>query len=173
MPPLVCGLGLLFLLGQYGWGHWLSSWGVDVVFSPLGIIIAQTFIAAPIIARSVKAAFESVGRRYELAAYTLGAGHLKTFWRVSLPLARQGILSGTVLAFARTMGEFGATLMVAGATRMWTETLPIAIYLNISSGETGIAVACAWMLMACGFILLLILKKIGKPAKSDLSGFLT
>jgi molybdate transport system permease protein len=94
---------------------------------------------------------------------------LRTFFRITLPMARQGILSGIVLAWARAIGEFGATLMVAGSTRMKTETLPIAVFLNISSGEIGIALSCALILIAVGFIILLILKQIGNSHKSDLS----
>ena len=171
MPPLVAGVGLLLLLGQTFWGRHLAAWGIRVVFSPMGAVVAQTFIAAPIVIRSSKAAFEAVSPRFEQAAQTLGLRPFQLFLRITLPLARQGILSGTVLAWARAMGEFGATLMVAGATRMRTETLPIAVYLNISSGELGTALACAWMLMGSGFILLVILKWIGGSNRSDLTGF--
>ena len=84
------------------------------------------------------------------------------FFKITLPLAKTGILAGAVLAVARAMGEFGATLMVAGATRMRTETLPIAVYLNISSGELETALACAWILMGAGLVLLIFLKLIGR-----------
>ena len=128
---------------------------------------AQTFVATPIIIRSAKAAFESVDRGYEETALTLGLDPVKVFWRVNLPLAGRGILSGIVLAWARTMGEFGATLMVAGATRMRTETLPMAVYLNISSGELGIAVSSALVLLGAAFVLLLTLRLIQRPGSGE------
>jgi molybdate transport system permease protein len=104
--------------------------------------------------RSSQAAFASVERGYEETAITLGLSPLKVFFRINVPLAGRNLISGIILAWARTMGEFGGTLMVAGATRFRTETLPIAVYLNISSGELGIAVSCALVLLGAAFILL-------------------
>jgi molybdate transport system permease protein len=163
MTPLVAGVGLLFLLGNEWVGRGLASIGLQVLFSPAGAVLAQTFIAAPIMTRTAKAAFASVDRRLEQAAQTLGLAPYGIFWRVSLPLARPILISGLVLTWARAGGEFGATLMVAGATRLRTETLPIAVYLNLSSGELGIALACAWLLIMAGFIALTLLKSIGYP----------
>ena len=88
---------------------------------------------------------------------------------MSLPLAKKGILAGCVLGWTRAMGEFGATLMVAGAIRLKTETLPIAVYLNISSGELGTALSCAWVLMAAGFLILLALRWIGHAPRPEIS----
>ena len=130
--------------------------------------MAQTFVACPIVMRSSRAAFERVGHRYEWAAATLGLRPSQVFFQISLPLARQGILAGTVLAWTRAMGEFGATLMVAGAIRFKTETLPISVYLNISSGELGTALSCAWVLMATGFALLLALRWIGHAPRPEI-----
>lgn len=168
MTPLVAGMGLLFLFGQTFLGKDLARAGIHFVFSPWGAVLAQAFVAAPIVTRSSKAAFEEVSPRYEWAAQTLGLRPIRVFFRVTLPMARQGILSGIVLAWARAIGEFGATLMVAGATRMKTETLPIAVYLNISSGELGIALSCALMLIVTGFIILLILRRIGNNHRTGL-----
>lgn len=162
MPPLVAGVGLLFLFGERWLGGPLADLGLRLIFTPWGAVVAQTFIAAPILTRSCRAAFESVDRRYELAGQTLGLSPFRAFLLVTLPLARQGILSGTILAWARALGEFGATLMVAGATRFKTATLPISVYLNISSGELGLALACSWLLLFSGFLLLLSLKWIGR-----------
>ncbi|MBN2125049.1 MAG: ABC transporter permease subunit, partial [Deltaproteobacteria bacterium] len=92
----------------------------------------------------------------------------QVFFRVTLPMARPGILSGLVLSWARAVGEFGATLMVAGATRFRTETLPIAVYLNMSSGELGLALSCAWLLIITGFLTLLLLKRIGRVPASGI-----
>ncbi len=168
MTPLVAGVGLLLLFGETYLGKYLARVGINFIFSPWGAVVAQAFIASPIVARSSKAAFEEVSPRYEWAAQTLGLGPLRTFFKVTLPMARQGILSGVVLAWARAIGEFGATLMVAGATRMKTETLPIAVFLNISSGELGIALSCALLLIAMGFVILLILKQIGNNRRPEL-----
>ncbi|SDU41485.1 ABC transporter permease [Desulfobacula phenolica] len=162
IPPLVVGIGLMFLFSSSALGKPLEALGIRILFTPLGACVAQTFIAVPIIIRTSRAAFEDVDIRYESAALTLGSSALHAFFKITLPLAANGILSGALLAMARAMGEFGATLMVAGATRMKTETLPIAVYLNISSGEIGIALACSWILMGAGLILLIILKFIGK-----------
>jgi molybdate transport system permease protein len=160
MPPLIAGVGLLFLFGKSNLGGPLAAIGLNFIFSPWGAVMAQTFIATPIVIRSSKAAFESIDSGYEETAMTLGLNPLKVFLKVNLPLAGRSILSGIVLAWARAVGEFGATLMVAGATRLHTETLPIAVYLNISSGEMGVAVACALVLVFAAFMLLLLMKRI-------------
>jgi molybdate transport system permease protein len=167
ITPLIAGVGLLFLFGQSMLGGLLGQWGITILFTPWGAVLAQTFVACPIVMRSSRAAFERTGPRYEWAAATLGLRPWQVFFRISLPLARQGILAGTILGWTRAMGEFGATLMVAGAIRFKTETLPTAIYLNISSGEPGTALSCAWVLMATGFFLLLALRFIGQAPRPE------
>jgi molybdate transport system permease protein len=168
MTPLVAGVGLLFLFSSGAGGQFMRQLGTDILFTPWGAVLAQTFVAAPLVTRSSRAAFESVDIRYEWAGSTLGLNRFSVFYRITLPMAGRGILAGTVLAWARAMGEFGATLMVAGATRFRTETLPIAVYLNITSGELDIAIACALLLVMSGFVLLLMLKKIGGTHGSSL-----
>jgi molybdate transport system permease protein len=162
MTPLVAGVGLLFLFGEQWLGGALADLGLRLIFTPQGAVAAQIFIATPILTRSCRAAFEAIDRRYELAGQTLGLSPFQGFFLITLPMARQGLLSGTILAWARALGEFGATLMVAGATRFKTATLPISVYLNISSGELGLALACSWLLLFAGFLLLLVLKWIGR-----------
>ena len=169
ITPLIAGVGLLFLFGQDMLGGALGKWGIHILFTPWGAVLAQTFVAGPIVMRSSRAAFERLGQRYEWAAATLGLRPFQVFFQISLPLARQGILAGTILGWTRAMGEFGATLMVAGAIRFKTETLPTAVYLNISSGELGTALSCAWVLMATGFLLLLALRWIGHAPQSEIS----
>jgi molybdate transport system permease protein len=163
IPPLVAGVGLLFLLGSDWVARGMASIGLQLLFTPAGAVLAQTFIATPIMTRTANAAFTAVDHRLEQAAQTLGLAPLALFWKVSLPLARPMLVSGLTLTWARAAGEFGATLMVAGATRLKTETLPIAVYLNLASGELNIALACAWLLMMTGFAALLLLKRIGSP----------
>jgi len=167
ITPLIAGIGLLFLFGQNMLGARLGEWGIHILFTPWGAVLAQTFVASPIVMRSSRAAFERVGPRYEWAAATLGLRPSQIFFQISLPLARQGIMAGTILGWTRAMGEFGATLMVAGAIRFKTETLPIAVYLNISSGDLGTALSCAWVLMATGFAMLLALRWIGQTPRSE------
>ena len=165
MPPLIAGVGLLFLFGRHLLGEPLARMGIHLVLSPLGAVAAQSFVATPIVIRSARAAFESVDHGFEEAAQTLGLSSLTIFLRINLPLAGRSIAAGLILAWARTMGEFGATLMVAGATRFRTETLPIAVFLNISSGELGIAVSCALVLLGVAFALLIATRvfQISKP----------
>ena len=117
ITPLIAGVGLLFLFGQNMLGGALGKWGIHILFTPWGAVLAQTFVAGPIVMRSSRAAFERLGQRYEWAAATLGLRPSQVFFQISLPLARQGILAGTILGWTRAMGEFGATLMVAGAIR--------------------------------------------------------
>ena len=167
MTPLVAGVGLLFLLGNEGVRNTLDRLGIELLFTPWGAILAQVLIVAPIMTRTSRAAFAAIDGRYEQAAQTLGLKPGQVFLRVSLPMARSVILSGVVLCWARAVGEFGATLMVAGATRFKTETLPIAVYLNISSGELGVALVCAWLLIMTGFVVLLAMRWIGKPLAAD------
>ncbi len=172
MPPLIVGVGLLFLLGQGMLGGYLARLGINFIFTPLGAVAAQAFIATPIVMKSARAAFSSVDIGYEESAQTLGLNPLTVFLKVNIPLAGKSLLSGLVLAWARTMGEFGGTLMVAGATRFRTETLPIAVYLNISSGETGIAISCALVLLVTAFILLLVSRIFSRNATNgDRGGY--
>jgi molybdate transport system permease protein len=171
ITPLVAGVGLLFLFGQNMLGGPMGQWGIYILFTPWGVVLAQTFVACPIVMRSSRAAFERVGPRYEWAAATLGLRPSQVFFQITLPLARQGILAGTILGWTRAMGEFGATLMVAGTIRFKTETLPISVYLNISSGELRTALSCAWVLMATGFLLLLALRWIGHAPRPEILPF--
>lgn len=167
MPPLVAGVGLLFLFGRTMLGGPLAELGIELILSPWGAVVAQTYVATPIVIRNSKAAFESVDRGYEAAAMTLGLSPSKVFLRVNMPLAGRTILSGAILAWARAVGEFGATLMVAGATRFRTETLPIAVYLNISSGEIEIALSCALVLVSVAFMLLLVLRCLSRRGRPE------
>lgn len=169
MTPLVAGVGLLFLLGDESVRRVLDRLGIELLFTPAGAVLAQMLIVAPVMARTSRGAFASMDLRYEQAAQTLGLNPIRVFFRVSLPMARPVLLSGTILCWARAVGEFGATLMVAWATRFKTETLPVAVYLNISSGELGIALICAWLLIMTGFVVLLLVRWIGAPVSADRS----
>lgn len=153
LPPIVSGLALVLLFSG-GLGEILDSYGFQVMFSKGGVIIAQFFIATPLAVRTFKTAFDAVDRRYEEAAATLGDYPGKIFCFITLPLAWRGIFSGVLLAWARAMGEFGATIMLAGAIRMKTETLPISIYLNMSLGQIEGAVTVGVLMLLLAVIVL-------------------
>jgi molybdate transport system permease protein len=137
LPPTVLGYYLLVLVGRKGvLGQWLDdTFGITLIFTWQGAVIAAAIVAFPLVLKAARAAFESVDPNLEKAARSLGYTELKVFLRVTLPLAWPGILAGTMLAFARAMGEFGATLMVAGSLPGRTQTLSIAIYEAVAAGE--------------------------------------
>lgn len=147
LPNLVLGLCLLMVFSS-DLGQALRDIGFRVVFDKRGIIFAQMMVNLPFVIRLIRTAFLDVDRRLELIAGTLGASHWKQFCTITLPLAKHGVLTAAVLAWARALGEFGATLMLVGVTRMKTETLPAGIYLHISTGENGMAMASAVLLLA-------------------------
>jgi molybdate transport system permease protein len=137
LPPTVLGYYLLVLVGRKGvLGEWLDeTFGITLIFTWQGAVIAAAIVAFPLVFKGARAAFESVEGNLEKAARSLGYSEAKVFLRVTLPLAWPGILAGTMLAFARAMGEFGATLMVAGSLPGRTQTLSIAIYEAVAAGE--------------------------------------
>jgi len=138
LPPVVTGYLLLVAFGQRGAvGHWLEAWlGIRLVFDWKGAALASAVMALPLMVRTVRLAIAEVDVRLEQAARTLGVGPLETVLRVTLPLARRGLIAGAVLGFARSMGEFGATIMIAGNIPGQTQTAPLYIYseLNVPGG---------------------------------------
>lgn len=136
LPPTVMGYYLLVLLGRRGgFGAWLESMHLSPVFTWEGAVIASTLAAFPLIQKAARAAFENVDPQLESAARVLGLPGWAVFFRISLPLAARGITAGALLAFARALGEFGATLMIAGNLPGRTQTLSIAIYSAIQAGD--------------------------------------
>ncbi|RZN41476.1 MAG: molybdate ABC transporter permease subunit [Methanosarcinales archaeon] len=156
LPPLVCGLAILIAFGGEGI---LSRF--DVLFTVKGIIIAQLFVASPFLIRAAKTAFESVDPDVVDAARTLGASEFYTFRKVSLPLAKNGIASGVVMTWARALGEFGATAMVAGCIPYRTETMTVGIYMHAMSGNTSASVALSMILIVIAFTTLILFKYLG------------
>jgi molybdate transport system permease protein len=154
LPPLVAGIALLLFFGTTPWGKALDQAGFAVIFTPLGIIVAEVFVNIPYMIRILRSAFSTVNPRYEYVAKTLGCTETGAFFHVTLPMSRHGLLAGTVITWSKAMGEFGAVLMVAGATTMRTETLPIALYLNISTGDLDLAVAAATILILISLVTL-------------------
>lgn len=163
LPPTVIGYYLLVLFGRRGvLGQWLDeTFGVTLVFTWQGAALAASVVAFPLVCKAARTAFEAVDGHLENAARTLGAGEGRVFLRVSLPLAWRGIVAGTMLALARAMGEFGATLMLAGNLPGRTQTLSLAVYEAVQAGredEASFLVAltslvCVALLLASGKLL--------------------
>lgn len=165
MPPTVLGYYLLVLVGRRGiFGHWLDEmFGISLVFTWQGAALAATVVAFPLVFKSARAALEDVGAQYENAARTLGLGELSVFIRVSLPLAFRGVLSGGMLAFARAMGEFGATLMLAGNLPGKTQTLSLAVYSAVQAGNDGLANSLVLIVSIVCVIILMVTSKLLNP----------
>ena len=137
VPPVATGLILLKLLGRRGMiGNWLeTNLGIEIVFTWKAVVVATAVMSLPLLVRTARVAFEAVSPRVEQVARTLGAGPWRVFWTITLPLARRGVIAGAVLAFARALGEFGATIMVAGFIPGKTETLSLSIYHLVQLGH--------------------------------------
>lgn len=137
LPPTVLGYYLLVVIGQRGWlGSWLlETWGIRLIFTWQGAVIAATLVAFPLVFKSARAAFEGVDPQLERAGRVLGLGEWALFLRITLPMAWRGVLAGLLLGFARALGEFGATLMVAGSIPGKTQTLSVAIYEAVQAGQ--------------------------------------
>lgn len=157
LPPTVIGYCLILLIGKRGIiGQWLAEYGINLIFSWQGAVVAATVVIFPLSYRSAKAALESVDHCLEDAARTLGASEWRVFTRVSFPLAWRGIFAGVSLSFARGMGEFGATLMVAGNLPGKTQTLSLAVYDAFQSGNDGRALVLVLLTSAlCASLLVL------------------
>lgn len=163
MPPTVLGYYLLVLVGRRGViGEWLNdSLGITLIFTWQGAVLAAAIVAFPLIYKGARAALEGVEHQFEQAARVLGQSEFEVFVRVTLPLAWRGILAGAMLAFARALGEFGATLMVAGSLPGRTQTLSIAVYEAVQAGKDDVAnylvivtsVVCVSILLASGRLL--------------------
>ncbi|MBN2110662.1 MAG: ABC transporter permease [Methanosarcinaceae archaeon] len=165
LPPIVAGLGLLLVFGTTAIGHYLTDLGLKFVFTPLGIVMAQFTVNISLMLRIMRSTFEGINPRYEHVAQTLGCTPFQAFIKTTLPLSKNGMLAGSVITWSRAMGEFGAVLMLAGATRMKTETLPIALYLNMSSGELDLAIASATILIGISAVTLYLFERKGGIAK--------
>ena len=139
LPPVATGLILITVLGRRGLlGGFLERMGIEVMFTWRAVVVAMAVMGLPLLVRSARAGFEQVDRRYEQIAATLGARPARVFFTVSLPLARRGVLAGSLLGFSRALGEFGATIMVAGALPD-TRTIAVAIYTYTETGQDAAA----------------------------------
>ncbi len=155
MPPVTTGYLLLLLLGSKSLiGRWLfAAFGIKMAFTFQAAVIASVFVSSPLIVRSVRTAMEMVDTGLEEASRMLGAGRLKTFFKITVPLALPGVVSGTILAFARSLGEFGATITFAGNIEGITQTLPLAIYANMQvPGNEGVTLRLVIISILISFI---------------------
>jgi molybdate transport system permease protein len=160
LPPTVLGYYLLVVIGRRGWlGGWLeTNLGIQLIFTWQGAVIAATIVAFPLVLKAARTAFEAVDPQLENAARVLGLGEWALFCLVTLPLAWPGIVAGTLLVFARSLGEFGATLMVAGSIPGRTQTLSVAVYEAVQAGQDDTAnllvaitsITCIVVLLAAG-----------------------
>lgn len=164
LPPTVTGYYLIVLLGRNGLiGSFLYEWtGWTIVFTWQGAVIAAVVVSLPLMIKASRASIESVNPNYEIASYTLGKSRLETFLRITLPLAKRGIIAGLVLSFARALGEFGATLMIAGNIPGKTQTMPLAIYEAVASGDDQRAQILAVILTAVSVAAVYFTNKISR-----------
>ncbi len=160
LPPSVAGFYLLLVLGRDG--PVVRWFDVNILFTWPAAVVASTVVALPLMVQSAKAAIENVDPRLENAARTLGSSEWQVIWRVTLPLARRGILAGLILGSARALGEFGATLMVAGNIPGRTQTAPLAIYDAVQAGRFGDANALVLMLTALSLVSLFAVSRMQK-----------
>ncbi len=171
LPPTVLGYYLLVLLGKRSpFGAWLASIGIELVFTWQGAVVASTIVAFPLVLKSARTAFESIDTQLENAARVLGVSEAGIFFRVSLPLAAKGITAGLLLAFARALGEFGATLMIAGNLPGRTQTLSVAIYEAVQAGDDNTSTMLVVITSVTCIAILLIAGKLmpGQQGKTDL-----
>ena len=164
LPPTVLGYYLLVLLGRKGMlGSWLQAqFGINLIFTWQGAVIAAMVVTFPLVVKPARAAFEQVNPQLEQAARMLGLNEWSVFCRVSLPLAWRGILAGVLLAFARALGEFGATLMVAGSIPNQTQTLSIAVYEAVQAGQDDLANQLVLLISAVCITILLLVGRLSK-----------
>ena len=152
LPPTVVGLGLLMLFGKHGpIGMLLGPLGAVVVFSWTATVISAVTVSFPLMYMTTRGAFEQIETNIEGAARTLGASEWRIFWSVTLPLAWPGVVAGTVLAMARSLGEFGATLMLAGDIPGKTQTIPVAIYFAVEAGDMNQALILVLVVLVIAF----------------------
>ena len=160
LPPVVGGVALLFTFQRNGGllGEWLYDWfGLQFTFSTSGAVLAETFVAMPFLIITVEAGLRTMDQRYEDAAASLGAGRWTVFRRVTLPMIAPALYAGTALAWARALGEFGATITFAGNIQGRTQTVPLAVYLFLESDQ-GVAIALSLVLLAVSIVVLVALR---------------
>lgn len=163
LPPAVAGIALLTAFGRMGTlGGWLDSRGMQIGFTATAVILAQVFVSAPFFIRSARAGFLRIDRDLEEAAADLGATPFAVFRRISLPLTKNSLVAGLVIAWARALGEFGATIMFAGNRRGVTQTMPLAIYERYGSGDLPAAIVMSVVLLGISMVFLVAVRLVGE-----------
>lgn len=160
LPPSLMGISLLIFFSMPS-GKWLESKGLEFVYTRQGVVLAQFVVAAPFCVRALKAAFDNIDPRLEGVARTLGCSRFQAFRRVTLPLARSGLIAGAVMTWARAIGEFGPILFFVGTTPGKGDVMPIRMYLDISTGYIESAISMVLIMLAIGTFALLAFKKLG------------
>ena len=165
LPPVATGYLLLRLLGRRGaLGPWLESLDLEVIFTWKAVLLAMVVMGLPLLVRTARAGFEQGTRRYEQMAETLGAGPLRVFFTISLPLARRSVLAGALLAFSRALGEFGATIVVAGSIPGETRTISVAIYGLLETGRDDQATVLLLASLAIAFTAVWVSNRLAREA---------
>jgi molybdate transport system permease protein len=160
MLPAVAGIALLMAFGRMGiLGRHLDGLGISIAFTTLAVIMAQVFVSSPFYIRQARTSFEDVDIALENAARTLGASRVYTFSHVILPIAVNGLISGAIMAFARSLGEFGATIMFAGNFQGRTQTMPLAIYTAMQ-GDLNVSLCISIILVAISFLVIFLVKTL-------------
>lgn len=158
LPPTVIGFFLLLICGKNGFvGKIFMSFNKNIIFSWSATVIAATVVAFPMIYRTCRSAFEQIDKNMISAARTLGLSETKIFFKIAMPLAWPGIIGGLVLSFARALGEFGATLMIAGNIPGKTQTMPVAIFFAVEGGDMNKAMLWVLIIVAISFIMIFLL----------------
>lgn len=167
ISPIIAGLMLVILYGPQGWiGQWLAPWGIQVVYSWPGMVLATTFVTLPFVVREVVPVLREFGIDQEEVAYTLGAGRWRTFWSVTLPSIRWGLAYGVTLTVARSLGEFGALLVVSGNVLGRTQTATLYVHDGIESFDTEGAYAASVLLAGVSFVMLIGMELLRKRVEA-------
>lgn len=165
LPPVATGYLLLRALGRRGpVGEWLDAAGLEVIFTWRGVLIAMVVMGMPLLVRTARAGFEQGSRRFEQIAETLGAGPWRVFWTISLPLARRSVLAGALLAFSRALGEFGATIVVAGSIPGETRTIAVAMYGMLETGRDADAAVLLLTSLAIALVAVTLANRLTRGA---------
>lgn len=160
LPPSVAGIALLIAFGRQGvFGAWLNSFGISLPFTTTAVVLAQTFVSAPLFVRAARIGFAEIDQQIVEAAYVEGSNEWQLFRFLMFPLAGRAVLSGAILAWTRAIGEFGATILFAGNLEGVTQTMPLAIYLGLER-SLSIALALSTVLVFVSFLLLLVTRRL-------------
>lgn len=162
LPHIISGIALILFLGNPGIGKYLERIGIDFVFSKSGIVAAQVFINLPYTVEILKGSIDNLNPRLEFISRTLGCNKIQTFVYITLPLIKNGIISSLIITFSRSLGEFGAVVMLAGATSMKTEVLSTSIFMNMSTGDMDIALGTSIILIIISFLSMMLFEFIKK-----------